>query len=173
MKKLLFILLLAAALPASAQTAPVTSPPSTTIQPVTAPPAAPEPAVLRLWEGDAPGALGQKPEDTPTLTVFLPAADKATGAAIVICPGGGYGGLAQHEGTTYAQYLAQFGITGFVLKYRLGSHGYRHPVMLQDAARRAPDTGESGGMESRSEESGHHGLIRRRPPRFYSADALR
>jgi acetyl esterase/lipase len=60
---------------------------------------------------------------------------KATGAAVVICPGGGYGGLANHEGEHYARFLNESGIAGFVLKYRLGSGGYRHPIMLGDAAR--------------------------------------
>jgi len=54
---------------------------------------------------------------------------------MVICPGGGYGGLAGHEGKDYALWLNQQGISCFVLKYRLGSHGYRHPTMLNDAAR--------------------------------------
>jgi len=53
----------------------------------------------------------------------------------VICPGGGYGGLADHEGSQYARWLNELGIASFVLKYRLGSGGYRHPAMLQDAAR--------------------------------------
>ena len=43
--------------------------------------------------------------------------------------------LAPHEGVHYARFLNQYGIAGFVLKYRLGSSGYRHPAMLQDAAR--------------------------------------
>lgn len=88
-----------------------------------------------LWPDGAPGALGKEAKDIPTLTVFLPPPEKATGAAIVICPGGGYGGLADHEGSQYARFLNEHGIAGFVLKYRLGSAGYRHPVMLQDAAR--------------------------------------
>jgi acetyl esterase/lipase len=88
-----------------------------------------------LWPGAAPGALGQQDKDIPTLTPYLPDPAKATGAAIVICPGGGYGGLANHEGEHYARWLNESGIAGFVLKYRLGSAGYRHPVMLQDAAR--------------------------------------
>jgi acetyl esterase/lipase len=96
--------------------------------------AAPLEAVL-LWPDGAPGALGDKDDDKPTLTPFLPAADKATGAAIVIFPGGGYGGLAPHEGAGYAEWLAENGIAGIVLKYRLGSKGYRHPAMLNDAAR--------------------------------------
>lgn len=90
---------------------------------------------LPLWPNSAPDAHGSAPEDVPTLTAYLPDPEKATGAAIVICPGGGYGGLAQHEGQGYAEWLAENGVAGLVLKYRLGSAGYRHPVMLHDAAR--------------------------------------
>jgi acetyl esterase/lipase len=96
--------------------------------------AAPLDPVL-LWPNGAPGALGEKDDDKPTLTAFLPDPAKATGAAMVICPGGGYGGLAPHEGQGYAEWLAENGIAGLVLKYRLGSKGYRHPAMLNDAAR--------------------------------------
>jgi len=53
----------------------------------------------------------------------------------VVLPGGGYGGLATHEGAGYAEWLADHGIAAFVVKYRLGSAGYRHPVMLNDASR--------------------------------------
>ena len=88
-----------------------------------------------LWPDSAPGALGNAEKDIPSLTVFLPAPEKSTGAAIVICPGGGYGGLAQHEGRSYALWLNEQGIAGFVLKYRLAPNGYHHPAMLQDAAR--------------------------------------
>ncbi len=90
---------------------------------------------MPLWPDGAPGALGKSDKDIPTLTPFFPDADKATGAAMVICPGGGYSGLAPHEGGTYAIWLKEQGITAFVLKYRLGSSGYRHPAMLQDATR--------------------------------------
>jgi acetyl esterase/lipase len=90
---------------------------------------------IRLWNGDAPGALGQADHDIPTLTPYLPTDDKASGTAIVVCPGGGYGGLAGHEGEGYAKWLADNGIAAFVLKYRLGSNGYRHPVMLIDVSR--------------------------------------
>ena len=92
-------------------------------------------APLPLWPAGAPGALGQAETDSPTLTPFFPEAGRATGAAMVICPGGGYGGLAPHEGKAYAEWLNEHGVAGFVLKYRLGSNGYRHPAMLQDAAR--------------------------------------
>jgi len=90
---------------------------------------------IPLWPDGAPGARGTNDWDIPTVTPYLPESGKATGAAMVICPGGGYGGLAPHEGNDYALWLNQHGVTGFVLKYRLGSHGYRHPAMLEDAAR--------------------------------------
>ena len=104
------------------------------------PPAAavPYPLVLgpiRLWAGDAPGALGQRAQDIPTLTPFAPEAAKKNGASIVVLPGGAYGNLAEHEGTAYAEWLAAHGITAYVLKYRLGTNGYRHPVMLDDVSR--------------------------------------
>ena len=90
---------------------------------------------IRLYEGDAPGALGQRPQDIPTLTPFAADPAKRTGASMLILPGGGYGNLAEHEGTGYAEWFAQHGVTAYVLKYRLGSNGYRHPVMLHDAKR--------------------------------------
>jgi acetyl esterase/lipase len=92
-------------------------------------------AVIPLWPNGAPGALGTRDADNPTLTVYLPETSHGSGAAVVVCPGGGYGGLAGHEGADYARFLNEQGIAGFVLKYRLGSAGYRHPIMLQDAAR--------------------------------------
>src|SRR6266568_4075927 len=88
-----------------------------------------------LWPDGAPGAIGKADKDIPALTPYWPEPAKATGAALVICPGGGYGGLAPHEGADYARFMSEHGIAGFVLKYRLGSAGYRHPAMLQDAAR--------------------------------------
>ncbi len=90
---------------------------------------------IPLWPTGAPGTLGNSEYDIPTITPYLPDGTNATGAAMVICPGGGYGGLAPHEGNDYALWLNQHGVTCFVLRYRLGSHGYRHPVMLEDAAR--------------------------------------
>jgi len=92
-------------------------------------------SAIPLWPDGAPGALGKTDNDIPTVTPYLPEAQTATGAVMVICPGGGYGGLAPHEGNDYALFLNKAGVTCFVLKYRLGSHGYRHPIMLQDAAR--------------------------------------
>jgi acetyl esterase/lipase len=92
--------------------------------------------VIRLWSGDAPGALGTAEKDIPTLTVFLPDSAHATGTAIVICPGGGYGHLAiKKEGEDYARFLGMHGVAGFVLKYRLGSDGFRYPAIFYDVQR--------------------------------------
>jgi len=90
---------------------------------------------IPLWPAGAPGALGTNANDIPTLTPYLVEGTNATGAAMVICPGGGYAHLAPHEGNDYALWLNQHGVTCFVLKYRLGSSGYHHPAMLNDAAR--------------------------------------
>src|SRR5919202_4288148 len=91
-------------------------------------------ASIILWPGGAPGAVGNTPEDIPTLTPYLPPKEKATGAAVVVCPGGGYTHLAEHEGAPVAEWLNTIGVAAFVLKYRLGPR-YHHPAPLQDAAR--------------------------------------
>jgi acetyl esterase/lipase len=76
-----------------------------------------------------------EPADQPKLTIHLPPADKANGTAVVVCPGGGYGGLAMdHEGKQIAAWLTARGVAAFVLQYRLGPR-YRHPAPLQDAQR--------------------------------------
>lgn len=89
-----------------------------------------------LWPQGAPGAKGDSDNDKPTLTISLPPADKATGAAVVVCPGGGYGGLAMtYEGTEIGEWFNSFGVAAFVLKYRHKGSGYQHPAPLQDAQR--------------------------------------
>jgi acetyl esterase/lipase len=87
-----------------------------------------------LWPAGAPGAVGTEPADIPTLTAYLPPKEKMTGAAIIVCPGGGYTHLADHEGKPVAEWLNTLGITAFVLKYRFGPR-YHHPAPMQDAAR--------------------------------------
>lgn len=90
------------------------------------------PEVIHLWEGGAPGFESRKDEPeqaesywvknihNPSLTVFLPPEGKASGAAVVICPGGGHKELVyKAEGVQPAEYLANLGVTCFVLKYRL------------------------------------------------------
>lgn len=94
-----------------------------------------EPTKLPLWPEGAPGALGKAEADVPTITVYPAPAGKATGASVVICPGGGYGMLAKdHEGKQVAAWLNSIGVAGIVLEYRLGPR-YHHPVMLNDAQR--------------------------------------
>jgi acetyl esterase/lipase len=86
-----------------------------------------------LWPGGAPGAKGKDPDDIPGGYVYR--ADKGNGAAVVVCPGGGYSGLAMnHEGVQIADWLNAQAITAVVLKYRLGPK-YNHPVELGDAQR--------------------------------------
>jgi acetyl esterase/lipase len=85
-----------------------------------------------LWPGGAPGALGNTEADQPSLTIYLADAAKANGTAVVVCPGGGYQGLAMdHQGKQVAQWLNGYGVSAFVLKYRLGPR-YHHPAMMQD-----------------------------------------
>lgn len=94
-----------------------------------------KPTVEVLWPKGAPGALGDEERDKPTLSIYLPPADKRTGTAVVVCPGGGYGALAVgHEGQQIADWLTARGVAAFVLKYRLGPR-YHHPGPLQDAQR--------------------------------------
>ena len=88
-----------------------------------------------LWPNGAPGALGNDDSDKPALTIYLPPKDKALATGVVICPGGGYAGLAtEKEGTMIAQWFNSIGVAGFVLRYRLGPR-YHHPIELGDAQR--------------------------------------
>lgn len=94
-----------------------------------------KPAWKPLWPEGAPGAKGEDDKDIPAVLVYLPPADKANGAAVVICPGGGYGALAMdHEGHQIARWLNSHGVAGIILKYRLGPK-YNHPTQLHDAQR--------------------------------------
>jgi acetyl esterase/lipase len=93
--------------------------------------------VIPVWPGVAPGSEGWKQKEVeyrnewdhkamvrnvtaPSLTAFLPDASAATGAAVVICPGGGFRFLSwQSEGTEVAEWLRARGVAAFVLKYRV------------------------------------------------------
>ena len=88
-----------------------------------------------LWPNGAPGATGTAATDKPTITPYA-APSKPNGAAVVIFPGGGYSGLAMdHEGKQPALWLNTLGVSAFVVKYRLGSAGYRHPIEMGDGQR--------------------------------------
>jgi len=100
------------------------------------PAVAENPAVVLLWPNGAPGSEGKTADETvrvnengehivsgvhrPSLTLYLPARDKATGAAVIIAPGGGHRELwMDHEGYNVARWLSEHGVAAFVLKYRL------------------------------------------------------
>jgi acetyl esterase/lipase len=89
-----------------------------------------------LWPKGAPNANGN-PTDTAKVTVFLPDAKKATGRAVVICPGGGYGFLAMdHEGYDWAPFFNREGIAAIVLKYRMPRGNCEVPVSDAEEAMR-------------------------------------
>lgn len=71
-------------------------------------------------------------DPAPSIECWIPE-ENHTGIGLVILPGGGYSGLADHEGTGYAEHFSKAGIACFVVTYRLGPDGFRHPAMLEDA----------------------------------------
>jgi acetyl esterase/lipase len=92
---------------------------------------------IPLWPGRPPLAVGEESMDVTTVTLYPAEPRSAAGgrcAAIVVCPGGGYGHLADHEGEPIARWLNTLGISAAVLRYRLGPR-YHHPAPLLDAAR--------------------------------------
>ncbi len=123
--------------------------------------AAPAPLILDVWPGPAPGETKTLPPEadqtkdtdklvggrriiklgnvtTPQLAVYRPAKEKDTGAAVVICPGGGFSILAYDlEGTEVAAWLNTLGVTGIVLKYRVPARDRTQPWLapVQDAQR--------------------------------------
>lgn len=101
--------------------------------PIASPPLENEKA-YRLWAGEAPGQQGETAKDIPIVTAFLPEPGKATGAAFIVCAGGAYQNLANHEGPVVAKWLADHGVTAFDLRYRLGPK-YNFPCELDDAQR--------------------------------------
>jgi acetyl esterase/lipase len=120
-----------------------------------------KPEAIDLWPSKPPGEVGSigpekeegsKPGEKqvkrvtnitkPTLTLYRPAKDKDTGAAVVICPGGGYNILAWDlEGEEVAAWLNSIGVTGIVLKYRVprrpGTTGEAAPPQAQMDVQRA------------------------------------
>lgn len=109
------------------------------------------PTVIPLWEKGAPGFESRKnePEQAkdwwvrnvhhPSLTIYTPPKEKANGTAIVVCPGGGHRNLVfNSEGRDAATFLANLGITVFVLKYRLfreENSPYKMENAIQDGYR--------------------------------------
>jgi acetyl esterase/lipase len=94
-----------------------------------------EPRVELLWPSGAPGAVGNEDADRPSLTIYPAPEEKAVGAGIVICPGGGYGHLAvDHEGDQIAKWMNSMGVTAGVLRYRIAPR-YHHPTPMLDVQR--------------------------------------
>src|SRR5712692_1530258 len=132
MKTRVAVVILLAAATAAAQ-APSPTPRTYTSSPVDT--AHGERETVLLWPEGAPRALGREPEDKPKLTLYPVPAARANGAAVIVCPGGGYRTLASdHEGRQVAEWLNSLGVSAFVLQYRVGPR-YRHPAPLQDAQR--------------------------------------
>ena len=89
-----------------------------------------EPLRLTLWLDEAPLGEGKSERVKVPITVHLPAPEKATGTAMVICPGGGYGGrVVEGEGHGIARWLNAHGIAGVVLEYRLPAGNYHRPML--------------------------------------------
>lgn len=120
---------------------------------------------ILLWKGAAPGEKGDIPEETvekeadgiertsnvsaPTIQVYPAAAEVRNGAAVLVCPGGGYGILAsEHEGSAVCDWLNKAGVTAVLLKYRVPHRKdlAKHHAPLQDAQR------AMGMIRSRAEE---------------------
>jgi acetyl esterase/lipase len=111
------------------------------------------PEAIPLWPNGAPGFESRRNEPelskdywvrnihNPSITVFLPPREKATGAAVVICPGGGHRELVFNaEGVDPARYFNTLGVAAFVLKYRLAreaSSPYSIEKHPKEDARRA------------------------------------
>ncbi len=96
-----------------------------------------EPLRLSLWPGEAPLGDGKSEKVEAPITVHLPEPGLATGAAIVICPGGGYGGrVVEGEGHGIARWLNSHGIAGVVLEYRLPNGNYHRPMLDAQRAMR-------------------------------------
>jgi acetyl esterase/lipase len=76
---------------------------------------------------------GSRTGAAPRIECFPARGRQRTRAALVIFPGGGYAGLADYEGAGYARRFSREGIACFVVSYRLGSQGHRHPAMLENA----------------------------------------
>ncbi len=95
----------------------------------------PTSTIIPLYPEKVPGKLNSDKKEWPTLTLYLLPKEKGIRPAVVICPGGGYGGLAMdHEGHQIGKWLNSIGVSGIILQYRHAPE-YRHPIPMQDALR--------------------------------------
>jgi acetyl esterase/lipase len=142
------VIALGLALAAACVTATAQMPPGLTMKPIATPT---DPNAIALYPAEAPGSEGAKQKEQwsevmgdhvarnvthPTLTPFLPAKDKATGAAVIVAPGGGFMVLSmKNEGVDVARWLADHGIAAFVLKYRIKESPADDKQMQADMAK--------------------------------------
>lgn len=130
-----------------------------------------------LWPDGAPGAGGESEGDVPQLFLTLVESDRPT-AAIVILPGGGYGGHAMdHEGQQFAEWFASLGISSAICNYRLrgkgnDGKGYGHPYPMIDAQRAIQTLAKGRRMEHRSIASWCDWFFGRRTPLLDSVNSL-
>ena len=90
---------------------------------------------VNLWAAKTPNKNGL--QDTAYIKVYLPDAKRATGRAVVICPGGGYAHLAmEHEGTQWAPFFNNMGIAAIVLHYRMPNGNVKVPISDAEEALR-------------------------------------
>lgn len=90
---------------------------------------------VNLWAAKTPNKNGL--QDTAYIKVYLPDAKRATGRAVVICPGGGYAHLAmEHEGTQWAPFFNNMGIAAIVLHYRMPNGNVKVPISDAEEAMR-------------------------------------
>ena len=117
-----------------------------------APLRAAEPSVVLLWPNGAPGSEGKTGEETvrvtdagehvisnihrPSLTVYLPAQENPTGAAVIVVPGGGHREIwMDHEGHNVARWLNEHGLAAFIVKYRLAhASGSNYTITTHELA---------------------------------------
>lgn len=95
-----------------------------------------KPFDMQLWQGN-PAVKSSDKADTARVRVYLPDAKRATGRAVVICPGGGYSHLAMdHEGYQWGAFFNNLGIAAIVLKYRMPHGKYEVPISDAEEAMR-------------------------------------
>lgn len=87
---------------------------------------------VKIWAGYGYDGGRRRSE----LTAYIPSPENNSGIAVVVCPGGSYCYLGMdHEGRQVARWLNSLGIAAFVLRYRVGMYGNRHPAMIEDLQR--------------------------------------
>lgn len=88
---------------------------------------------MKLWENGTPYYNAEYGQPETTVTPYLVEDANPDKGLVIVCPGGGYSGRAEHEGKPIAEYLNKAGISALVLNYRVAP--YMHPAELSDANR--------------------------------------